>query len=349
MRIFISVLQFFFGILAAIGFFFGGFDKFEPEQKISLLFLCSVVFILATIALLIEFKVRREQSRYSVAIPKISIAISKFIGNYREEKMPINITQLLDEVSEIYKELKGAKCCLTIKNVSIDKDINTYTRSRNAEGEKKREEHLPNGILKLEHALSVSSDLNKIYSQIHSDHPRDVYFFSKNLLFGDYNHPALNNEYKLKLKRMRYLLPKFVRKYILWPIPFKSTIVVPIMAMTRLKGETNRLKIPNGHFAGTLCIYSDKFWVFNKKLDITLLQVLSEVIHVFVTAEKLYRIKLAENSSMLMESEEIKQLRKQLSEFDRDLKEREKKIIEEEMALRNKEKELEMKLNNLKK
>jgi len=75
-----------------------------------------------------------------------------------------------------------------------------------------------------------------------------------------------------------------------WPLPYKSTIVVPLTLMERQINNDEE-----NTFIGTLCVDSLEKGVFDRGLDKIILQCLSEVIYIYYLAYLRHKDKTSNN------------------------------------------------------
>ena len=234
--------------------------------------------------LLLEERNVHSKLRYTDQIPKIISSISKFVNEDEKEKFKISTNELLNKMATVFKDIKQVDCCLTLK-VFTGNEVVLKTLSRSfSNGRIDRENYLSKGFYdNPDTFIRANSDLTRIAkAEKKSIKAKHLYFFSNDLVHrSGYRHPLLDlkdeegkdyhdrvNEFDGTEEDREALRQK------LWPLPYKSTITVPISYM-QLNMDSERFAV-----IGTLCVDSNQENVFNKNIDKSLLQSLAETIYI---------------------------------------------------------------------
>lgn len=268
-------------VLTLVGTSVGLFQFLTTESKLSetgitlVLIMFLIAFATILIALVTLSKKRTMKIRYADNIPEISQSISSFVNDYKKKNFIESTSVLTDELSRIFSKIKGEECCITVKVIyaHADKSLKTISRTSSFKGRENREK-LKGEIQSFDKATSLNSDLSLIFERNRDQLGRYVYFFSNNLTdLQGYMNSRIPQDYYNQLNKRNYI-PLWLRKILVdWPLPYKSTIVVPIMLMNE-----NILTSQTG-ISGTICVDSKKRGFFYEKIDVAILQSVAESIH----------------------------------------------------------------------
>jgi hypothetical protein len=121
---------------------------------------------------------------------------------------------------------------------------------------------------KTKHWLNENSDFEFIYSNFDNDNIDTTFYFRTKLpIKRDYKNSRLCKQTwppKIKLSLLNNVIR---RKY--WPLPYRSTIVVPIVPLVANKQNQKAIR-------GFLCIDSPENIAFNKDVDVEILKGISD-------------------------------------------------------------------------
>lgn len=172
-----------------------------------------------------------------------------------------------ESISTIFSKIKGHRIGVCVKLlvaeggsanlISQARDI--YSKSHNRKTGSSDE---------TKHSLELNSDFSFIYNNTDSDLNNSSFFHSPDLANeSDYRNSRLKD---WTCPKMPFLPKSFVRG-IKWPLPYRSTIVVPIW---RLDSDFHTKE----NLRGFLCIDSPKTKAFNKSVDVEILRGFSDKI-----------------------------------------------------------------------
>ncbi len=251
----------------------------------------------------LQRQINERKIKFADNIPEIVGSISSFLNNKPKKDSKDSIIEdidvLLNSMAVIYSKLKNAKCCFTAKIIRSDaEEIFTLSRSKGQEFSKREKRESYIGSNKFDLFIEGNSDLKAIYgSQSHEKELKYLVFFDNDLVIREgFKHSGLNN-YQDKINELEEEKRK-LQKYEKWPLPYRSTIVVPLGLMSKktdgngvIKHESD-VKPYERVIYGTLCVDCEKPNVFDKKLDTAILQSLAELIYLRLRA---YESKGGEN------------------------------------------------------
>lgn len=161
-----------------------------------------------------------------------------------------------ESVSNIFTSVKGKRVGVCIK-LLMDDNNNAYLLTQARDSYSKTHNRKTGSADKTIHLVESNSDFSFIYKNLDSDIEDSSYFCSQNLLReDDYRNSRLND---WRLKKIP-LVPSYLVKYFTWPLPYKSTIVVPIFPISRELQSKEKLR-------GFLCIDSPNINTFNMPED----------------------------------------------------------------------------------
>lgn len=161
-----------------------------------------------------------------------------------------------ESVSNVFTSIKGNRVGVCVK-LLIDDNNSAYLYTQARDNYSKTHNRKTGSADKTVHLLESNSDFSFIYKNLDSDLEDSSYFCSQNLLNeSGYRNSRLND---WNLKKIP-LMPNWLIKRFTWPLPYKSTIVVPIFPLNRDLQSKEKLR-------GFLCIDSAKTNIFNMPED----------------------------------------------------------------------------------
>jgi hypothetical protein len=202
-----------------------------------------------------------RERKYAQIFGILSDGYDEIHNLYRENDSIESIINACNElcncVSKSLSIITGSSCNASIKILIDNNDLNkaeitTFSRSRNNIRKKADNDH--------KHYIEDNTDFKHILENINT--PRGEYFFSNQLVFR-YNY--INSSFKYYGQPD----PNPLLRYIRWPLPYKSTIVVPICNFDNniIPKKESRT---NPKLVGFFCVDSNKMGVF-KKITISIL------------------------------------------------------------------------------
>ncbi|MBE6311520.1 MAG: hypothetical protein E7080_10815 [Bacteroidales bacterium] len=235
-------------------------DVFDCFSYYVLVCLSAVLAILA-IFFWRAYLVRRRYAEGIEDLRKIHkeiILLQSRAKNLDSDKFLLSLHQICHKISKIFTKLRGKQISACIKYINETIDGGYYVQSlcRDADSFDR------NDIEPIESDkdyIQDNSDFSSIMKDITKNLSREQIFFFSNNLPSEYGYLNSHlNESKLK-KRL-------FRNYH-WPLPYKSTIIVPILSVSKRTVE--------GTLYAFICIDSAKTNAFDKTTDIVILQAIS--------------------------------------------------------------------------
>lgn len=204
------------------------------------------------------YKLRRKE-KYANLYAEINTANAQIRNtNILDSQTGTNyLMTYCESVSTIFSLLKGHRIGVCVKLLSEDVSGKAVVITQARDSYSNAHNRKTGSADKTEHTMEANSDFSFIYNNIESDTEDTSYYHSADLVKEtDYRNSRLNN---WKVKKIPFIPEKLVRKYS-WPLPYRSTIVVPIIP---LNGNYQNLD----NLRGFLCIDSKKTKTFNIPVD----------------------------------------------------------------------------------
>lgn len=230
--------------------------KFSQDGRLAVVFLSLLFagFLLENIRLK---SILTRDARYSEGLHHLNEGFSK-IHHVENEEMPeLNTVisaceHLCKDVAHVFTLITGTPCSVSIKTLAKGSDpdaphrLKAETFARDRRGDR--------GTGTVENWIDKNSDFLHILEKIGS--AKGKYFFSNNL-------PGRKNYRNTSFAA--YGEPPEIRllRYWRWPLPYKSTVVVPICPSGYGSSST---------LLGFLCVDSPNLGAFKKDHDVDLLQ-----------------------------------------------------------------------------
>lgn len=178
-----------------------------------------------------------------------------------------NLTKVCDNLSivfsKIYNNQIGACIKLIVSDNGRPRTI-TLVRDGYSSGQANRPSAKTDDERNIMHWLHSNSDFSFIYGQIMQNeyqYSTRNYFLSRNLIVDTLEKHYTNSR-----------LPNNWNKNTDWPLPYKSTLVVPIIPLSEDKGKKPEIK-------GFICIDSANENCFNDDLDLDILRGMADGIY----------------------------------------------------------------------
>lgn len=261
---FVILLLSLFGGIASIASIYY-FDQ-QDQGKLALIILGLLLGLSMSHDWYYAHKVRQKE-RY-IHIPEdLNTIYSKIGGRYESVQEITNIlASICDATSTIFSEIHRTKIGVCIKlmveEVSKEAVIVTHVRDQYSISNGRKTGNSEN----IKHRLKNNSDFLDIYEKLDRSNSGVAYYYRKDVAIDpNYNNSSLSN-----WQQPTFYWPIFnniIRKW-KWPLPYRSTIVIPIIPLNSNDQNVANLK-------GFLCLDSKKTNGFNKDLDIEILRGLS--------------------------------------------------------------------------
>lgn len=180
-------------------------------------------------------------------------------------KAIIGLQEFCTYLSQAFNCITSTECAVCIKlfgvSSSDDAFAKTFCRDSSSMLSSKRVKPADDGD---ENYIQANTDFKHIFDNIRKPGSESKYYFSNGLFLDDFYRntridPAV---YPPKTK---IPIIKEIARYRIWPLPYQSTIVVPITPLTDQKIDENEI-------VGYLCIDSPKLWAFTSGYDINIMR-----------------------------------------------------------------------------
>lgn len=268
------------GILTVIGLVLSANSDVELDSlatKINITFI--VLLIISIILFLIFWRRSVVGWRYAKAYEKFNEAFAELHDHDISAELDTDLQESIEllqkfctKIAEAFVMISGKKVYACIKFFFNEREyrricVMTLCRDFNSEKDGKRTPVDQDDS----HYISDNSDFKHIVDNIGTKGPNGKFFFNNNLPGYDFyqnsrldstNYPPKNN----------FFLIKEVLRRIKWPLPYRSTIVVPIVPLS--DDEIDRERI-----LGFFCLDSPKVGAFRKRYDISILRGVADGLH----------------------------------------------------------------------
>ncbi|TGL61155.1 hypothetical protein [Leptospira sarikeiensis] len=267
--IFISIV----GSLASIIAFYVVFkDNLNEQGVYGVIFLgiISIYLLISNAWLIAKY---RKKTRYVSVFEELNAGYHKIHQGVRNESLDIvelktGLETLCTHLTNIFSEINGHRISTCIKIIinennkprliTLCRDI--YSKTNRVIGN--------DDITK--HWMTENSDFNFIFESISEGKVSNTFFHANWLpVHYEYKNTRLGVS---KLSNIPFL--SLLLRFFQWPLPYKSTIVVPIIPFS-IEGQKDALR-------GFLCIDSPKNVAFNAQIDVQILNGVSDGIYTVI-------------------------------------------------------------------
>lgn len=186
-------------------------------------------------------------------------------NSYTLKESVFALSSVCSRISDMFTDLRKSQVSVCIKYTNKEDDI--YYVENLCRDRKSYEVRKNRYNTKCKDNINLNTDFKEIFEKIKNNNNwKDVYYRASNL---PQKHQYINTHLVEKLPDNWY---SFYYRYKQWPLPYKSTIVTPI------------LSDDNKTIYGFLCVDSDKIKGFNYDHDIKMVQdialILSPIIRI---------------------------------------------------------------------
>lgn len=256
------------GSVASI-FGFGTFfyRQLQDETKYAILALCIVTIYLLSYNIYLISKYRKK-TRYAYCFEDFNRAFSYIhsierLSEITRQELYNRFFFALSAISNAFSTINGHHCGVCLK-ILVEKNgkPKVYTFCRDEKSTRKR---IVGTRDKTDHWLAGNSDFNFIYEELNSLNYRKCFYFSNFLPWKNkYTNTRLMN-WPPNGSRLKVF---FLRNF-RWPLPYRSTIVVPLIPLALSDQSQESLR-------GFLCIDSPKNIAFYKQFDVEIFMGLAD-------------------------------------------------------------------------
>lgn len=256
--------------------FIGIYLTLQSELPVEQLFTPLIIFLicLTTLSFVLflvflgKFIIHRRYTKGHLSITK-ALSIANDLRDSEEinqlEKCIEKMQESCTYIADAYTLFKNKRICVCIKLVINTGDgdifIRTLCRDDIARKDSRRVQPKEETVI---HYINENTDFKYIFENVNKNGEKFKYYISNVLPLEDfYRNSRINaDEYP-----PRSVIPivKEIKRLKAWPLPYKSTITVPIIILTDNPVDKDNI-------AGYLCIDSDTMWIFNKKYDVNILR-----------------------------------------------------------------------------
>ena len=238
-------------------------------SQINLIFGISALLFITTSGIFFNKFLRMK--RYAVAYKLINEAFS---GAHRLSDDPQKmqdfdkvleaLQEFCTKISETFTFITRQKTGVCIKVLYGDEQMNAYvnTLSRDKESQE-NPKRICNAGNEPKHYISENSDFKYIIDNNNNYGVKYRYFMSNYLpMMEDYRNTSANLS---TLPTQSFPFIREIRRYIKWPLPYKSTISVPIVPLSDKK--LNQIQL-----LGFLCVDSNSIRTFSSNYDVNIMR-----------------------------------------------------------------------------
>ncbi len=195
-------------------------------------------------------------------------------SNELNRNKPPHITKCITEFSTICQHIRSGlrrfhkvevSTCILYINKDEKNTIYAKTLSRDTDTFERREQSA--SISDIHVSIFNNTDFRHIFDSIKKKPIEQVHYFNNAIpLSVNYRNTHIHREWQYKYYCWYGLIPRLFA----WKLPYRSTIVVPIIPRNSQKVET---------IEGFLCVDSPNMFVFSKKYDLPVIKELASSIY----------------------------------------------------------------------
>lgn len=220
-----------------------------------------VIFAILTVVFWRENIIKRryvEGSEYLKKLHQDIISLQSRIKSLDEEKFSLPLHQICHNISKIFSNLRDKQIFACIKYINVNSHGEYYVQSLCRDADSfERNNLVP--IKSDKDYIHKNSDFSLIINDIADNVSRENIFFFSNNLPNEYGYQNSHlNERKLR---------SWFDRYRCWPLPYKSTIIVPILSASKQTKDSTLYAF--------LCIDCKHLGAFDKTRDIVILQTIA--------------------------------------------------------------------------
>lgn len=249
------------------------FNQLSTEGWIAVLFLgvLCMFFVAYNFWLLTRY---RKKTKYADSYGAINIGFSHLHRLRRVKDLTIEqilpeLEKLCDEVSNAFCKIYGSSIGVCIKFIVNDNGrprCETLVRDSNSNAKSRKSGSQDT----TKHWIDANSDFEFIYNNFNDDNVDTSYYLEHHLPnCHDYKNTRIKTGWK---PPKLFLFPeKYARKWN-WPLPYKSTLIVPIVPLIANDQSQEAIR-------GFLCADSPSEGIFNKYYDVDIMKGVADGIY----------------------------------------------------------------------
>jgi hypothetical protein len=238
------------------------------DGKVAILVLAGYVSVITAATVFQEYRYARK-ARYAEALPYINRIFLEIEGvqlnahaSADEIERVLNI--VVNQLAAAYSLVSGTKCSACVKNIENDPDTPVGSQIRPVVNTLCRDDSSPKRWISsdVQHWLDQNTDFHTLHERAGT--PEGTYFFENYLpLLRDYQNTSFHIYKSRNPWNTNLPIVADVFRNAFWPLPYRSTIVVPIQPRPTPR-ERNRL-------IGYLCVDSRSLGAFRLRHDVELM------------------------------------------------------------------------------
>jgi hypothetical protein len=245
------------------------------------------IIVIATLFLINNYLLRRKLShhnlKYAEGFRELNIGFARLheLHNidlksgekeHNRNKVYNGLRELATSLSMLFSKVKGSDCPVCIKILMQDQEVETICRDTRSESTRTKNQDTRS------HTVQSNTDFENIL--ISMGDPDKRYFLGNNLP-GDptYKNSSIDsrsNFYPEKAANRLEKFYKYLNRRTNWPLPYRSTLVVPIFPLIRETDENNTQPI------GFLCVDSRIRRTFNHRVDLDIMKGVADGLYYYL-------------------------------------------------------------------
>lgn len=241
----------------------------DGELRYAVIFLSVVVFALLALSVYLGFRYARK-ARYAEALENACAGARTLSEQLSEGRKDLNdsLAELVEEVAESFTLITGTRvsaCIKVCRGPEENPTVETLCRDRKSHrryGDPRAGESRGGKVV---HHVRSNTDFE--YLLRHVNTPEGNYYLCNDLPTEPYYQNTSLSVIDREPDRTKMPVVSYFFRQYRWPLPYKSTLVVPI------KGVSNGKMV----IEGFLCVDSASRGVFDRRHDAVALQAAAEV------------------------------------------------------------------------
>lgn len=253
-------------ILSFLGAIISILNLLFPDMNLLMNNIIIILIILFFLTLaMFYFRAFKIKDRYVKGVDELKklhqeiILLQNQIKDVNENNFSQPLHQICHKISKIFTKLRGEQICACIKYINATNNGEYYVQSLCRDADSIERDKLLRPINTDKDYIHNNSDFSLIINDIAENVAREKIFFFSNNLPKEYGY--LNSHLNEKKIRNLFLRSKH------WPLPYKSTIIVPVISVTKQPKDSALYAF--------FCIDCTKTKAFEKTTDIAILQAIS--------------------------------------------------------------------------
>lgn len=221
-----------------------------------------------------KYEIAKSVIRGRKELNKAHINALKFNDNLNKNQS-VKLEKCITEFSNICQHLCTSlsrfhnvtisACISYVSRNSNDNKAYTNTLSRDINSSHQRQQVA--SIYNTFGYISENTDFSYIFESIKNTPIDEVYYFNNSIPLNlHYKNSHLHESWKKHYYSWYGLIPRIFN----WKLPYRSTIVVPIVPINNQKQDS---------IEGFLCVDCPRMWVFSEKYDVPILKELASSLH----------------------------------------------------------------------